>query len=221
MKTPLVVLLTIILFSACSPSTEEMSNEHCYIRYSPELKEMAKDINQEVVAIKAQRYSGQLKYEIIDDGDVINVKYELAPEDVHHKDYCAVLAMYYQHKYMKNRNSNFQFLKGTSVKTTVKSDELPVEYSYYNLLFLCDKKIAPKDQSKIKRLVSSGKLPQESTFWLKSDGNKYTCYAVANVHNESDLISQLYRSMIKEVENTKLSKPVEYGLMDLDYTVMK
>lgn len=221
MKTSFLIVILLFVVAACSPSTEEMSNANCFITYSPEFKEMAKDINQEVVAIKAQRYSGQLKYEIVDNGDVINVKYELAPEDAHNENYCSVLALYYQQKYMKDRNSVFQFLKGSSVKTTVKSEELPIEYSNYNLSFLCDKEVSAKDQSKIKQLVKSDKLPQESTFWLQSNGKQYTCYAIANMHSGNDFISQLYRTMIKEVEKLKLSKPVEFGFMDLDYTVME
>lgn len=219
MKTIFLASITLLFVAACSPSTEEMSNEHCYILYSPELKDMAKDINQEVVAIKAQRYSGQLKYEIVDNGDVVDVKYELAPEDAHNKNYCSVLALYYQQKYMKDKQSVFRFLKGSTVKTTVKSEELPLEYANYNLSFLCDQEVASKDQAKIKQLVASDKLPQESTFWLKTNGEKYNCYAVTNPNSE--LISRLYGTMIREVEKVGLSKPVEYLLMDLNYTEIR
>lgn len=220
----LAVSGALLLLTNCGESPKIMSNEHCYITYSPSQQKLAKIIYQEA-QMDLTGSDKQLQFEILDEGDVVNVKYELGTNEAKNRQYCEIVTGYCQREYIK-KPAVFQFTQGPSkVLFTIKSEETPVDYSYINANFLCDIEVSKADQAKIKKAVAAKKVPQETSYWLKKENGKYTCYYISNTHWQDEWevkqASMASREMMLMVRELKLSQPAATGFMDIDYNILE
>jgi len=215
--------VALLLLPGCKEEPKILSDEHSNVIYAPAQKALAKSIFREA-QMGLTGSDKQLQFEILDDGNVVNVKYELGAGESKNKNHCAMLTAYYHREYIKTKPAVFTFTDETlAVLHTVRSEDVPVEFSHYNATFICDNDVAKPDRDKIEKAVAAKKVPQETKYWLQNSDGKYTCYLVSNTNwgeaFEAEMAASNFSSMTKLIRELHLSKPVEYGFMDLGYNV--